>query len=134
MDNFGTALIKLFHQQKVLWEVFRKSHQLISFFASFSMGTNSLFNSGVPLTKRFCLLDDGLACDVLSTAKAWSFWLFLRVGLAFKCKRCGFQADRHLVAAWNIAAKLPMCRPLPLAAKATREAFKAEVERIVIKC
>jgi transposase len=47
-------------------------------------------------------------------------------------KKCGFQADRHLVAAWNIA-KLPMCRPLPLAAKAINEALKAKVERIVIK-
>ncbi|MCR6692833.1 MAG: transposase [archaeon YNP-LCB-003-016] len=55
-------------------------------------------------------------------------------GHAFKCKRYGFQTDRHLVAAWNIAVKLPMCRPLPLAAKAINEAFKAEVERIVIKC
>jgi len=55
-------------------------------------------------------------------------------GQVFKCKRCGFQADRHLVAAWNIATKLQMCRPLPSAAKAIYEAFKAEVERIVIKC
>ena len=54
-------------------------------------------------------------------------------GHTYKCKKCGFQADRHLVAAWNIAAKLQMCRPLPLAAKAIHEAFKAEVERIVIK-
>jgi len=46
----------------------------------------------------------------------------------------GFQADRHLIAAWNIAAKLLMRRPLPLAAKAIYEAFKAEVEQIVIKC
>ncbi|MEM3546254.1 MAG: transposase [Candidatus Bathyarchaeia archaeon] len=53
-------------------------------------------------------------------------------GHVFKCRKCGFQADRHFVAAWNIAVKLPMCRPLPLAAKATDE-FK-EVERIVIKC
>ncbi|MEM2331132.1 MAG: transposase, partial [Candidatus Jordarchaeales archaeon] len=52
-------------------------------------------------------------------------------GHVFKCRRCGFQADRHFVAAWNIAMKLLMCRPLPLAAKATDE-FK-EVERIVIK-
>jgi len=37
-------------------------------------------------------------------------------------------------AAWNIAAKHPMCRPPPLAAKAVHEAFKAETERIVIKC
>ncbi|MGC8911144.1 MAG: RNA-guided endonuclease InsQ/TnpB family protein [Nitrososphaeria archaeon] len=55
-------------------------------------------------------------------------------GHVFKCKKCGFQADRHLVAAWNIAVKLPMCRPLPLAAKALEEALKAEGERIVIKC
>ncbi|MBS7247333.1 MAG: transposase [Candidatus Freyarchaeota archaeon] len=52
-------------------------------------------------------------------------------GHVFKCRKCGFQADRHFVAAWNIAMKLLMCRPLPLAAKATDE-FK-EVERIVIK-
>jgi len=53
-------------------------------------------------------------------------------GHIYKCRKCGFQADRHIVAAWSMAAKLPMCRPLPLAAKAT-EAL-AEVERIVIKC
>jgi len=53
-------------------------------------------------------------------------------GHVFKCKRCGFQADRHLVAAWNIAAKLPMCRPSPLAAKAIHEAFKAEMEGMKI--
>jgi IS605 OrfB family transposase len=52
-------------------------------------------------------------------------------GQVYTCRRCGFQADRHLVAAWNI---LQMCRPLPLAAKAIDEAFKAELERIVIKC
>ena len=55
-------------------------------------------------------------------------------GHVFNCRRCGLQADRHLVAAWNIAAKHPMCRPPPLAAKAIDEAFKAEMERIVIKC
>ena len=55
-------------------------------------------------------------------------------GHIYKCRKCGFQADRHIVAAWNIATKLPMCRPLPLAAKATHEAHKAEVEQIVIKC
>jgi putative transposase len=53
-------------------------------------------------------------------------------GHIYKCRKCGFQADRHIVAAWNIATKPQMCRPLPLAAKAT-EALKAEVERIVIK-
>jgi len=31
-------------------------------------------------------------------------------GQVFKCERCDFQADRHLAAAWNIAAKLPMRR------------------------
>jgi putative transposase len=55
-------------------------------------------------------------------------------GHVFKCRRCGLQADRHLVAAWNIAAKHPMCRPQPLAAKAIDEALKVEMERIVIKC
>ena len=54
-------------------------------------------------------------------------------GHVFKCRRCGFQADRHLTAAWNIAAKHPMWGALPLPPKAAYEAFKAEVERIVIK-
>ncbi|MGB9660238.1 MAG: RNA-guided endonuclease InsQ/TnpB family protein [Nitrososphaerales archaeon] len=55
-------------------------------------------------------------------------------GHVYKCKRCGFQADRHIVAAWNIAVKLPMWGVLPLPLKAIDEAFKAEVERMVIKC
>jgi len=55
-------------------------------------------------------------------------------GHIYKCRKCGFQADKHIVAAWNIAAKLQMCLPSPLAAKATQEALKAEVEQIVIKC
>ena len=54
-------------------------------------------------------------------------------GHIFGCRKCGFQADRHLIAAWNIAAKLPMWGALPLPPKATYEAL-AEVERIVIKC
>jgi putative transposase len=54
-------------------------------------------------------------------------------GHVFKCRKCGFQADRHLVAAWNIAAKLPMWGASPLPPKAIHEALKAEVERIVIK-
>jgi IS605 OrfB family transposase len=54
-------------------------------------------------------------------------------GHIYECRRCSFQADKHLVAAWNIATKHPMCRPQPLAAKAT-QALKAEMERIVIKC
>jgi transposase len=55
-------------------------------------------------------------------------------GHIYKCRKCSFQADRHIVAAWNIAAKPPMCHPPQLAAKATHEALKAEVEWIVIKC
>jgi transposase len=55
-------------------------------------------------------------------------------GHLLECRRCGLQADRHLAAAWNIAAKHPICRPPPLAAKAIDEALKAEMERIVIKC
>jgi putative transposase len=43
-------------------------------------------------------------------------------GHIYKCKKCGFQADRYLVAAWEITAELPMCRPSPLTAKATQEA------------
>jgi len=54
-------------------------------------------------------------------------------GQVYTCRKCSFQADKHLVAAWNIATKHPMCRPKPLAAKAINEAFKAEMERIVIK-
>ncbi|MCW4007376.1 MAG: transposase [Candidatus Bathyarchaeota archaeon] len=48
-------------------------------------------------------------------------------GHVFKCKKCRFYADRHLVAAWNIAMKLPMCRPLPLAAKVFNEPQVIEV-------
>jgi len=47
-------------------------------------------------------------------------------GHFFRC-RCGFQADRHFVAAWNIALKLSMCRPLPLAAKALDDPLIVEV-------
>jgi putative transposase len=54
-------------------------------------------------------------------------------GHIYECRKYNFQADRHFVAAWNIATKLQMCRPLPLAAKAIHEAL-AEMERIVIKC
>ncbi|MBC7090520.1 MAG: IS200/IS605 family element transposase accessory protein TnpB [Nitrososphaeria archaeon] len=54
-------------------------------------------------------------------------------GHVFRCKKCGFQANRHLVAAWNIAMKLPMWGASPLPPKAAHEAFKAEAERIVIK-
>lgn len=53
-------------------------------------------------------------------------------GHIFKCIKCGLRADRHLVAAWNIAAKHPMWGASPLPPKAAFEAFKAEVERIVI--
>jgi putative transposase len=55
------------------------------------------------------------------------------MGTPTNVRDAAFQADRHLVAAWNIAAKLPMCRPSPLAAKAIDEALKAEMERIAIK-
>jgi len=48
--------------------------------------------------------------------------------------RCVLEVDRHLVAAWNMAAKHPICRPTPLTAKATHEALNAEMERIIIKC
>ncbi|MEM2210366.1 MAG: transposase [Nitrososphaerales archaeon] len=48
-------------------------------------------------------------------------------GHVSKCRKCGFQTDRHLVAAWNIATRLPMCRPLPLAAKALNESLEIEV-------
>jgi len=48
-------------------------------------------------------------------------------GHVYKCWRCGFKADRHLVAAWNIAAKHPMCRPLPLAAKALHKPLTIKV-------
>ncbi|MEM2637650.1 MAG: zinc ribbon domain-containing protein [Candidatus Korarchaeota archaeon] len=52
-------------------------------------------------------------------------------GHVFECRKCGLQADRHLIATLNIVIKLPMWGALPLPPKATDE-FK-EVERIVIK-
>ncbi len=54
-------------------------------------------------------------------------------GHAYKCGKCGLQADRHQVAAWNLATRHPMWGALPLPPKAT-EASWAEVERVVIKC
>ncbi|MEM0482950.1 MAG: zinc ribbon domain-containing protein [Nitrososphaerota archaeon] len=48
-------------------------------------------------------------------------------GHVFKCRKCGFQADRHLVAAWNIAMKLPMWSALPLPPKALNEPQIIEV-------
>jgi len=48
-------------------------------------------------------------------------------GHVFKCKRCSFQADRHLVAAWNITSKLPMWGALPLPPKAIHEPLIIEV-------
>ncbi|MEM1512424.1 MAG: zinc ribbon domain-containing protein [Candidatus Jordarchaeales archaeon] len=45
----------------------------------------------------------------------------------FKCRRCGFQADRHLVAAWNIAMKRSMWGALPLPPKALYEPQIIEV-------
>ncbi len=54
-------------------------------------------------------------------------------GHVYKCNKCSFQADRHIVAAWNIAMKYPMWGALPLPPKAIDEALKAEMERIVIK-
>jgi len=40
----------------------------------------------------------------------------------------GRQADRHLTAAWNIAAKLPMWGALPLPPKAPYEPLRLEVK------
>lgn len=51
-------------------------------------------------------------------------------GHVFTRRKCGYRADRHLVAALNIANKLSMRCPSPLAARATEEVLKAEVERI----
>ncbi|MEM2567480.1 MAG: zinc ribbon domain-containing protein, partial [Candidatus Bathyarchaeia archaeon] len=42
-------------------------------------------------------------------------------GHVFKCRKCGFQADRHFIAAWNIVMKLPMWGALPLPPKALYE-------------
>jgi len=53
-------------------------------------------------------------------------------GHLFNCKKCVFQADRHLVAALNIAANPPMHRSPPLAAKAIDEALKAVMEDMKI--
>lgn len=49
-------------------------------------------------------------------------------GHVFKCRVCGFQANRHLVAAWNIATKLPMWGALPLPPKALNEPLIIEVK------
>jgi len=49
-------------------------------------------------------------------------------GHIFKCRRCGFQADRHLTAAWNIAAKLSMWGASPLPPKAPHEPLTIEVK------
>jgi len=49
-------------------------------------------------------------------------------GHIFKCGRCGFQADRHLTAAWNIAAKHPMWGASPLPPKAPNEPLTIEVK------
>lgn len=55
-------------------------------------------------------------------------------GQLYRCKKCGFEADRHLVAAWNIGLKSSMWGALPFPPKAAHDLFKSEVERIVIKC
>ncbi len=49
-------------------------------------------------------------------------------GHVFKCRRCYFQADRHLVAAWNIAMKRSMWGALPLPPKALDEPLIIEVK------
>ena len=48
-------------------------------------------------------------------------------GHAFKCGKCGFQADRHLVAAWNVAMKRSMWGALSLPPKALNEPIVIEV-------
>ncbi|MEM2238084.1 MAG: zinc ribbon domain-containing protein [Candidatus Caldarchaeum sp.] len=48
-------------------------------------------------------------------------------GHLFKCRRCVLQADRHLVAAWNIAMKRSMWGVLPLLPKALDEPLILEV-------
>nr|HDO80976.1 hypothetical protein [Candidatus Bathyarchaeota archaeon] len=40
-------------------------------------------------------------------------------GHLYCCKKCGFKADRHLVAAWNIGLKSSMWSALPFSPKAT---------------
>jgi putative transposase len=47
-----------------------------------------------------------------------------------KCQKCGYENDRDITACINILRM----RGAPLPLKATHEADKAEVERIVIKC
>ncbi|MEM3465104.1 MAG: zinc ribbon domain-containing protein [Candidatus Jordarchaeales archaeon] len=54
-------------------------------------------------------------------------------GHVFKCRRCGFQADRPLVAAWNIAMKRSMWGALPLPPKALYEPQIIEVRGEGIK-
>ena len=51
-----------------------------------------------------------------------------------KCEKCGYEADRDVVACLNLLKRNPRCGESPLPPKAAYEAFKAEAERIVIKC
>lgn len=50
-----------------------------------------------------------------------------------KCKKCGCETDRDVVARLNLLKRNPRCVGSPLPPKAINEAFKTEVERIVIK-
>ncbi|MGC8850064.1 MAG: hypothetical protein ACP5QI_06285 [Candidatus Bathyarchaeia archaeon] len=44
------------------------------------------------------------------------------------------KANRDVIACLNLLKRIPRCGELPLPPKAIDEAFKAEMERIVIKC
>lgn len=51
-----------------------------------------------------------------------------------KCKKCNFENDRDIIACLNLLKRNPRCGEFSLPPKAIDEAFKAEMERIVIKC
>jgi len=51
-----------------------------------------------------------------------------------KCRKCGCEKDRDVVACLNLLERNPRCGEFPFPPKATHEALSAEVERIVIKC
>jgi len=51
-----------------------------------------------------------------------------------KCRKCGCEKDRDVVACLNLLKRNPRCGESPFPPKATHEALNVEVERIVIKC
>ena len=51
-----------------------------------------------------------------------------------KCRKCGYEKDRDVIACLNLLKRSPKCGESPFPPKATHEALNAEVEQIAIKC